>query len=47
MVEGLAHGAVKALGEEFERGGFDADEVSGGCGGFRHLAKKMLAEGKE
>jgi hypothetical protein len=28
-VEPVAHGAVEALGEEFERGGFDADELGG------------------
>jgi hypothetical protein len=46
-VEGLAEGAIEALGEEFERGSFNADELSGVCG-IWHVTEKMLAvSGKE
>lgn len=42
-VEGFAHGALKALSEEFEGCSFDADELSGIGDVVRHGAKKMVA----
>jgi hypothetical protein len=53
-LEGVALGAFEALGEVFESGGFDADElgwgaVGGGLWRVGHSAidRRMLADGRE
>ena len=43
VVEGPAHRAIEALSEQFERGGFNADELGGVGNVVRHGTEKMVA----